>query len=107
MEEHQLILTPTMEEHILRLRRANEIKVINKAQAKAAAVPFRDDETMSGPPSCSAADFETPRLRRCPFDPATINWKSSSRIDGGLDGYIWKVWFGADGPYALKVVSIL
>ncbi|KAH8683946.1 hypothetical protein BGZ61DRAFT_455453 [Ilyonectria robusta] len=77
-----------MEEHILRIRRAQEIRVINKAQAQAAAVPFRDDRWMSGPPSCYAADFETPRLRRCPFYPATINWKSSSRINSSLDRYI-------------------
>ncbi|KAF5530443.1 hypothetical protein FPHYL_14078 [Fusarium phyllophilum] len=94
-----------MEENILRLRRAQEIRVLEKAQTRAATVPFRDDILMSSPPSCSAADFKRPRLRRCLFDPATIDWSRSSRVGGGLDGYIWKVWFGADGPYALKVVS--
>ncbi|KAH8677055.1 hypothetical protein BGZ61DRAFT_74068 [Ilyonectria robusta] len=58
---------------------------------------------MLAPPGYSAEDFETPQLRRCPFDPATIDWTYSSRIDGGLDGYIWRVWFGADSPYVLKV----
>ncbi|KAF5974095.1 hypothetical protein FBULB1_7927 [Fusarium bulbicola] len=92
-----------MEKLILGLRRAQEIEVIDKTQTRAAAVPFRDDVLMSSPPSYSAADFEKPRLGRCHFDPATINWRLSSRIGGGLDGYIWKVWFEADGPYALKV----
>ncbi|KAH8654680.1 hypothetical protein BGZ61DRAFT_203700 [Ilyonectria robusta] len=92
-----------MADHVSRLRLAQLIRPIDKARSEASAVPFRDDGWMSGPPSCSAADFETPRLRRCPFDPATIDWKSSSRIDGGLDGYAWRVWFGEDGPYVLKV----
>ncbi|KAG5758495.1 hypothetical protein H9Q72_013371 [Fusarium xylarioides] len=92
-----------MEEYISRLRRAQEIRVLEKAQTRAATVAYRDDMLMSSPSSCSAADFKRPRLRRCLFDPATIDWSRSSRVGGGLDGYIWKVWFGADGPYALKV----
>ncbi|KJZ79989.1 hypothetical protein HIM_00703 [Hirsutella minnesotensis 3608] len=48
------------------------------------------------------ADFEVPRLRRCPFNPASIDWKSSTRIGGGLDGYLWKVFFEGHGPYVLK-----
>ncbi|KAM6535425.1 hypothetical protein FALCPG4_004989 [Fusarium falciforme] len=58
---------------------------------------------MEGPPGCSAADFDVPRLRRCPFDLANIDWKASSRLGGGLDGYVWKVWFKGDGPFVLKV----
>ncbi|KAF5619782.1 hypothetical protein F52700_11610 [Fusarium sp. NRRL 52700] len=92
-----------MEEYISRIRRAQEVRVIDKAQARAATVAFRDDMLMSGPPSCSAANFKRPRLRRCLFNPATIDWSHSSRVGGGVDGYIWKVWFGEDGPYALKV----
>jgi hypothetical protein len=59
---------------------------------------------LEGEPSCFAADFKLPQLRRCPFDPATIDWNRSIPVGGGLDGYVWKVWFGQDGPYALKVV---
>lgn len=95
-----------MEEYISRFRRAQEIRILEKAQTRAATVAFRDDMLMSSPPSCSAANFKRPRLRKCFFDPATINWSHSSRVGGGIDGYIWKVWFGVDGPYALKVVSI-
>lgn len=96
-----------MAEHVARLRLAQIPKPIDRARAVAAAAPYRDDRRMDGAPTCSAADFETLRLRRCPFDLATIDWKSSSRMDGRLDGYIWKVWFGEDGPYVLKVVSSL
>lgn len=99
-------MPPMMEEPISRVPRPPGTRAIDKARAAAAAVPFRNDQCMAGPPSCSASDFKTPRLRRCPFDLTTINWNSSSRLGGGLDGYVWKVWFGADGPYALKVVSI-
>ncbi|KAI0173377.1 hypothetical protein GGR52DRAFT_542896 [Hypoxylon sp. FL1284] len=71
---------------------------------KALSVPFLSEELMSKPPSCSAADFTTPRLRRCPFDMASIDWKRSHRITGGFDGYTWKIWFhGHDCPYALKM----
>ncbi|SCN82870.1 uncharacterized protein FFB20_10519 [Fusarium fujikuroi] len=92
-----------MEEDISRLRRAEEIRVLEKAQTRAATVAFCDDILISSPPSCPAADFKRPRLRRCLFDPTTIDWSHSTRVGGGLDGYIWKVWFGADGPYALNV----
>ncbi|SPO02451.1 uncharacterized protein DNG_05124 [Cephalotrichum gorgonifer] len=56
-----------------------------------------------GDASCTAADFRLPRLRRSRFDAADINWERSSLVGGGRDGYVWKVWFGEDGPYALKV----
>lgn len=78
---------------------------VNKKQAVKVKVAFRRDDLLEGEPSCFAADFKLPRLRRCPLDPATIDWSISSCIGGGRDGYVWKVWFGDDGPYALKVVS--
>ena len=67
-------------------------------------VPFLDDKPMSGPPPCTAQNFKLPRLRHCIFDLSTITWED--RLGGGLDGYVWKVWFGETGPFALKVVSI-
>jgi hypothetical protein len=69
---------------------------------EAAKMPFRDDAVMVGPPSCTAADFKAPRLRRCPFDPDTLRWEAG--IDAGLDGCVWKVHFGDKGPFILKVV---
>ena len=78
---------------------------MNKRQARAQAVPFHDDKLMEGPPDYSAADFDMPRLRRCPFDLSDVDWESSSRLGGGLDGFVWKVWFKGDGPFVLKVVS--
>ncbi|SPQ26260.1 bce21ee6-5e8b-4ec3-aefc-9edd551823b1 [Thermothielavioides terrestris] len=71
----------------------------------AARIPFRDDAPMVGPPKTTAADFEMPRLRRCPFDQDSMVFEA--RLGGGLDGYVWKVRFGAQephqGPFALKV----
>lgn len=100
---------PRIEDHIARLRAAQLYRPpVNKrqarAQARAQAVPFHDEELMEGPPGCSTEDFDVPRLRRCSFDLADIDWKASSRL-GGLDGYVWKVWFKGDGPFVLKVVS--
>lgn len=66
--------------------------------------PFRDEALMIGPPpSCSWASFKQPRLRRCPFDLESIRW--IGLVGGGLDGLVWKVYFGDEGPFALKVVS--
>ena len=59
---------------------------------------------MVGPPRATAADFEMPRLRRSPFDLDDMVWEA--RVDGGMDGYVWKVRFaGAEGPRVIKVVS--
>jgi len=46
-------------------------------------------QSIVGPPRTTAADFEMPRLRRCPFDLDGMVWES--RVDGGMDGYVWKV----------------
>lgn len=66
---------------------------------------FRDDAPMVGPPSCTAADFKVPRLRRCPFDPEDLVFEA--RLGGGADGCVWKVRLGQEGPFALKMVSVL
>ncbi|KAG7291120.1 hypothetical protein NEMBOFW57_001130 [Staphylotrichum longicolle] len=64
-------------------------------------IAFRDDTPMVGPPGTTATDFKMPRLRRCPFTLDSMIWEA--RVDGGIDGYVWKVSFGAKGPFALKV----
>ncbi|KAI8715365.1 hypothetical protein NCS52_01043900 [Fusarium sp. LHS14.1] len=64
-------------------------------------VPFLDDKPMNGPPSCTEQNFKLPRLRQCTFNFDTIVWEH--KLGGGLDGYVWKVWFGEIGPFALKV----
>lgn len=43
------------------------------------------------------------RLRHCSFDLDTMTFEA--RLGGGLDGCVWKVRFGDQGPFALKVVS--
>ncbi|KAH7008898.1 hypothetical protein EDB80DRAFT_751445 [Ilyonectria destructans] len=67
----------------------------------AMGVPFLDESPMIGPAPWSAKHFQQPRLRRCTMDPSTLAWES--RLGGGLDGYVWKVWFGDAGPFALKL----
>ncbi len=84
--------------------RANEAKRTLEMQThigtqhrRAVEVPFRDDTPMIGPPSCTAADFKLPRLRRCPWDPDDLVFEK--RLEGGADGYVWKVRFGkTTGP---------
>ncbi len=89
------------------LQSCNGKNHINKIQAKKVEDAFRHEDLLMGNPSCFAADFNLPRLRRCPLDPTTIDWNISSPIGGGMDGFVWKVWFGKNGPYALKVVSLV
>ncbi|POR31949.1 Uncharacterized protein TPAR_07839 [Tolypocladium paradoxum] len=62
-----------------------------------------DDTMLQGEPCCSKAAFEHPRLRKCPYALSTVDWGKAVRLGGGLDGYVWKVHFGTNGPYALKV----
>lgn len=92
-----------MDSHAERLRRAQR-RVHNRRRpwVEAAQTPFRDYALMIGPPSCTAADFEMPRLRRCPFDLESLVLEAS--IGGGLDGFVWKVRFGDEGPFILKMV---
>ena len=66
-------------------------------------MPFLDDEYMVGPPNFDEDAFLTPKQRRCPLDPTTLSW--GERLGGGGDGYVWKVTFGDQGPFAIKVVS--
>lgn len=66
---------------------------------------FLDKNLMRGPPRCTQAAFKTPRLRRCPFDVASIDWKRTEPLTWGFDGFIWKIWLKNDGPYVLKMAS--
>lgn len=80
---------------------------LSRAQQQALHVEFRSDELMQGqPPSHTAEDFQKPRLRKCPFRLDTVRWKSATKLGDGYDGCVWKVEFGNEGTFALKVVSL-
>ncbi|ERS98797.1 uncharacterized protein SPSK_04307 [Sporothrix schenckii 1099-18] len=55
------------------------------------------------PLSFTMADLKTPKLRRCTFDVDTIDWRRARLLGAGLDGAVWRVFFGDKGPYALKL----
>lgn len=74
-----------------------------RRRLKAMSKPFLDDEFMEGPPRYRGSDYRQPRLRRSTFDPKTLVFES--RLGGGDDGFVWKVRFGGEGPFAMKVVS--
>lgn len=64
--------------------------------------PFYSDEPLVDRPRRTWKDFQQPLLRRCPYDAKDIDrWK---RLDGGLDGYCWKVRLGKQGPFVPKAV---
>ncbi|KAL7623748.1 hypothetical protein AAE478_005301 [Parahypoxylon ruwenzoriense] len=80
------------------------LRAQQEKQKVAQSVPFLSEEKMDDrPPSCSAADFDMPRLRRSLFDLHAIDLERSDRLGGGLDGFVWKVRFLERGPYVLKV----
>lgn len=66
-------------------------------------MPFLDDEVMAGPPNLDHAAFLTPKLRRSAFDPVSL--VVEKQLGGGADGFVWRVRFGDEGPFALKVVG--
>lgn len=97
-------LSPLMSSDYVEARVALQRRVRRRRPwLDAAQTPFRDDAPMVGAPGTTAADFEMPRLRCCPFNPDSIVWEA--RVGGGMDGYVWKVRFGAQGPFVLKAVS--
>ncbi|KAI1464932.1 uncharacterized protein F4812DRAFT_441014 [Daldinia caldariorum] len=67
-------------------------------------IPFLDGELMMNTslPICSAAVFKKPQLRKCPFDLTAIDLKRSRLLDGGFDGFVWKIRL-QNKAYALKV----
>ncbi|KLU91897.1 hypothetical protein MAPG_10846 [Magnaporthiopsis poae ATCC 64411] len=64
-------------------------------------IPFTTDEPMSGPAPYSWADLKKPLLRKCPFELKDIRWLK--HLGGGMDGYCWKVAFGDQGPFVVKM----
>ncbi|QYS93446.1 hypothetical protein H0G86_000821 [Trichoderma simmonsii] len=72
-----------------------------RRRLKAMSKPFINDEFMEGRPRFRGSDYRQPRLRRSTFDPKTLVFES--RLGGGDDGFVWKVRFDNEGPFALKV----
>ena len=80
--------------------------------------PFLDDSPMDSTPlACSRERFRRPLLRRCPFDLSSVifagcvnskpkDLQAPALLDGGLDGFNWKIRLKHGGPFfVLKVVS--
>ncbi|KAL6902590.1 hypothetical protein GGI43DRAFT_422229 [Trichoderma evansii] len=63
--------------------------------------PFLDEQPMTGDPQYTKEYFRQPRLRQYVFNPDDIVFES--RLGYGADGCVWKVRFGTEGPYVLKV----
>ncbi|EJT79557.1 hypothetical protein GGTG_04642 [Gaeumannomyces tritici R3-111a-1] len=62
---------------------------------------FYTDTPMTGPPSYSWKDLRHPMLRKATLDLKDIRWLE--HLGGGQDGYCWKVAFGDQGPFVLKM----
>ncbi|KAI3319867.1 hypothetical protein HD806DRAFT_508154 [Xylariaceae sp. AK1471] len=73
------------------------------AQQEGMKVEFRSDDFMQGPPNHTAEDFKKPRLRKCPLRLDTVKWRSATKLGNGADGCAWKVAFGKEGTFVLKV----
>ncbi|OAQ61379.1 SWIRM domain-containing protein [Purpureocillium lilacinum] len=88
----------------LRQHERHRKQVLDKTAQQARVT---DEIPLEDKPCCSKAAFEHPRLRKCPYDLSTVDWEKAILLGGGLDGYVWTVYFGTNGPFALKVVSLL
>lgn len=97
---------PTRLVRVRRRRRARNL----------AAIPFLDDKTMNNAClDCSGKNFGEPRLQRCTYDLSSVEFigrvnstpkslRSNAELDGGLDGYNWKIRFRGDSvPFAMCV----
>ena len=94
-------------------------KAIARERARALmSESFLDNNPMDDtPPRCLLADFQRPHLRRCPYDLNSVTFTGrvnlnpprflgDNPVDGGLDGYNWKIRFEKGGPtYILKLVG--
>ncbi|KAF4967385.1 hypothetical protein FSARC_5064 [Fusarium sarcochroum] len=86
-------------------RRPEQPRRPRKATPRETPLPsrFLNEQILDGPPSYSRRDFEEPRLRKCRFNVADIDWEASKQLAGGLDGYSWKIFINEAGPYVLKM----
>ena len=63
---------------------------------------FISDCILNESPSHCWQSFKYPVLRRCRFEPDTINWRSM--VGNGSEGCVFRVRFGSEGPFAVKIV---
>ncbi|EPE04332.1 hypothetical protein F503_01336 [Ophiostoma piceae UAMH 11346] len=70
--------------------------------------PCMDDELMdvTTTPPVTVRNLAVPRLRKCPFDLNTIDWQRARNLGAGTDGCVYRVYFGDQGPFALKLFWI-
>ncbi|OAA68467.1 hypothetical protein SPI_00662 [Niveomyces insectorum RCEF 264] len=70
--------------------------------------PCMTDELMdvATSPRVTIKNLARPRLRRCPFDIDTIDWQRARLLGAGTDGCVYRVHFGDQGPFALKLFWI-
>ncbi|KAK0640839.1 hypothetical protein B0T16DRAFT_430841 [Cercophora newfieldiana] len=71
---------------------------------------FLSNNTMDGSyPGCSLAQFQRPLLLQCPYNISSVTftgrvnstpkpYRSTAELDGGLDGYNWKICLEKGGP---------
>lgn len=66
---------------------------------------FLSEHLLETPPPMKWKDFCRPLLRRFPKHRVPIKWHGC--VGCGVEGGVFKVSFGGDGPYALKLVCHL
>ncbi|KIH88427.1 hypothetical protein SPBR_07362 [Sporothrix brasiliensis 5110] len=70
--------------------------------------PCMTDELMDATtsPRVTIKNLAQPRLRRCPLNIDTIDWRRARLLGAGTDGCVYRVHFGDQGPFALKLFWI-
>lgn len=75
--------------------------------------PCMSDELMDVDAATSSSrvvhikDLAMPRLRKCAFDIDAIDWRRSEHLGTGVDGVVYRVYFGDKGPFVLKIVCVV
>lgn len=72
-------------------------------QYKCMSDELMDVDAVTSPP-VTVRNLAVPRLRKCPFDIDTIDWRRARKLGQGADGCVYRVCFGDRGPFALKLV---
>ncbi|KAK0753558.1 hypothetical protein B0T18DRAFT_310115, partial [Schizothecium vesticola] len=62
---------------------------------------FLSEGILKAPLSHCWQSFKYPVLRRCRFEPETINWRAM--VGYGSEGCVFRVRFGSEGPFAVKI----
>ncbi|KAL8366287.1 hypothetical protein RB595_004859 [Gaeumannomyces hyphopodioides] len=105
LEEHEVLAemdrTIQARKNEAKKRHSEQLAREEERRMRRKRVQFHTEDPMIGPPRYTWADLKTPLLRKSQYELKDIRW--IQHLGGGIDGYCWKVVFGVQGPFVLKM----